>query len=473
MKNQIEQLISYFPGDYVEAAVQHKMVNSFSLLNGKGDGTDFSGTKTSARVTLYRGGQRLHLPIREINGRISFSDLKDKIFNSHFDNKFDVYYNKNGFQRLQKKSKNILRDKEAFYLTKCKLPFNSINNNTKREIFADRLIKCDRCKPSFVDLIIFYQDSMTETCYYNSNNFYHNRVDSMIEFSGFLKYERKLYPIFSHNEMAGLEVLVDYVFGNGFEEKIEMIKVFKNAWATKIKSGIYNVILDPTLGAGLIHEAFGHTCEADISFSKNVKGRRELFAKFRNEDITIADDPTIAEKGFVYIDDEGVMAKKKYLVEKGVLKSCMHSIFTATNNNSEVMGNGRTSDASQIPIPRMTNTYIEPKNISLTEMFSSLDNGLYLKGNIGGGKTNGRKFSLNVEQGYIVKKGKITGSPISNLVIKGDCFATINNIVKIGNDLTFVKGFGGCSKKGQNNLPVSGGSPHLMVKNVFVTHVES
>lgn len=57
---------------------------------------------------------------------------------------------------------------------------------------------------------------------------------------------------------------------------------------------------------------------------------------------------------------------------------------------------------------------------------------------------------------------------VRDVVLSGTLFETMNNIIGIGNDLQHHGGLGGCGKAGQNGLPVSTGSPHLLIDNVLI-----
>ncbi|MEM0316292.1 MAG: TldD/PmbA family protein, partial [Archaeoglobaceae archaeon] len=123
-------------------------------------------------------------------------------------------------------------------------------------------------------------------------------------------------------------------------------------------SGEMNVLMDPQLAGVFIHEAFGHAAEADhvLQGSSVLSGR--IGEKIAGDNVTIVDDPTIEEFGFFPFDDEGVIAKRKVLVENGVLKSYLHSRETAKKLGG-VPGNARAEGVA-FPIVRMSNTFLSP-----------------------------------------------------------------------------------------------------------------
>ena len=53
------------------------------------------------------------------------------------------------------------------------------------------------------------------------------------------------------------------------------------------------------------------------------------------------------------------------------------------------------------------------------------------------------------------------------MILTGNVFTSLGNIVAIGNDLEMNQG-GGCGKAAQFPLPVSNGSPHIRIKDCLV-----
>ena len=83
------------------------------------------------------------------------------------------------------------------------------------------------------------------------------------------------------------------------------------------------------------------------------------------------------------------------------------------------------------------------------------------------GMTNLEMFTFSSAYAYRIKNGKI-GELIRDVVLTGNVFSTIHNITMIGNDLSHHGGLGGCGKGGQGGLPVSTGSPHIIIRNVMI-----
>lgn len=238
--------------------------------------------------------------------------------------------------------------------------------------------------------------------------------------------------------------------------------------AKHIQGGKYTVVLDPELCGVFIHEAFGHLAEADhIYENEKMEELMKLGKRFGKDDLTIVDDATLnLEAGSYYYDDEGIPASKTYIIKNGIFLNRLHSRETAAKMNEKITGNARAINYNFEPIVRMSNTYLEPRNVTFEEMISDIEEGIYAKGYIGG-NTNCEMFTFSAGYAYLIKNGKITDL-IKDVVLTGNVFDTLMNIEAIGNDLMLFGGLGGCGKSNQSPLPVSCGGPHVRIKDVVI-----
>ncbi|MCX8122642.1 MAG: TldD/PmbA family protein [Spirochaetes bacterium] len=237
--------------------------------------------------------------------------------------------------------------------------------------------------------------------------------------------------------------------------------------APQVKSGVYNVIVDPKLAGVFIHEAFGHLSEADFIYENpRMKEIMVIGKRFGPEILNVVDDGTLPYAGYIPCDDEGILPAKTYVIKNGILHSRLHSRETAVIMGEQVTGNARAISTSAIPIVRMTNTYIENGNSTVDELFEKLWNGIYVVGALGG-QTNLEMFTFTPAYAYEIKKGKKT-KKLRDCMLTGNVFVTLANIEAIANDCTLFGGLGGCGKQGQSPLPVSSGGPHVLIKNVLI-----
>lgn len=231
-------------------------------------------------------------------------------------------------------------------------------------------------------------------------------------------------------------------------------------------SGKFTVIMDPRLVGVFIHEAFGHACEADKILAGSSIAEGKIGNKMGNESVTAIDDPTIEGLyGSFKYDDEGILTHPRVLIEKGVLKSYLHSIETASRMNAETNGAARAQDYSSTPIIRMSNTYIAAGDCKPDEVFEGVKHGIYAVGSEYGYviPANGQ-FTFKCEYAHLVEDGEPKGL-VRDAALSGLILEALNNVEAIGKDVSFEPGV--CGKSGQS-VPVSTGGPHIRVANVVI-----
>ncbi len=237
--------------------------------------------------------------------------------------------------------------------------------------------------------------------------------------------------------------------------------------APYVKAGTYPVVLDPVLAGVFCHEAFGHLSESDFVYeNERMKEIMVLGRQFGQPHLNIVDGAAVPDlRGSYRYDDEGVPARKTDLIREGILVGRLHSRETAGKMGEEPTGNARAIDYRFPPIVRMTNTYIEPGDMSFEEIIAGIKEGVYAK-NWFGGTTSMEMFTFSAGEAYMIRNGKVA-ELLRPVKLTGNLFTTLMNIDALGNDLDFNQG-GGCGKGGQIPLPVSNGSPHIRIRDCVV-----
>jgi TldD protein len=229
------------------------------------------------------------------------------------------------------------------------------------------------------------------------------------------------------------------------------------------KGGTFPVVMDQELAGVFVHEAVGHATEADIILEGGSCLDGMMGQRIGSEMVTVKDDPSLKKNGYYPFDDEGSLAQETILVKEGILNSYLHSRETAGRlggvpRNARAMGDDR-------PVVRMSNTYIANGSWKLDEILSELGNGIYLAGSRGGQvNTAEGVFQFNAKRGYIVENGEMTRL-LRDVSLLGKILEILKNVKAVGNDLKFNSGR--CGKAGQL-VPVSDGSPHLLVEKATV-----
>ena len=142
-------------------------------------------------------------------------------------------------------------------------------------------------------------------------------------------------------------------------------------------AGEMTVVMRNGWGGILFHEACGHQLEADFISKGSSAYAGRVGEQVASELITAIDDGTIpGRRGSLRFDDDGTLAQRTALIEKGILKEYMWDKVEARRVDRESTGNGRRQSFRHMPMPRMTNTYIDDGEHDPEEIIESVDIGL-------------------------------------------------------------------------------------------------
>lgn len=238
--------------------------------------------------------------------------------------------------------------------------------------------------------------------------------------------------------------------------------------AIKPRAGEMPVVMGAGGSGILLHEAIGHTFEADFNRKGTSIFSDKMGKKVAEPFVNIIDDGTLEfNRGSINVDDEGNDVQKTYLVKDGVLNSYIHDRISAGYYGVEPTGNGRRESFRCVPLPRMRATYMEAGPHSKEDIISSVDYGVYVD-NFSNGevKIGAGDFTFFVKSGYLIEKGKLT-TPVKDINIIGNGPQALADITMAANDYMIDNGTWTCGKSGQS-VPVTCGLPTVLVKNLTV-----
>jgi len=242
-------------------------------------------------------------------------------------------------------------------------------------------------------------------------------------------------------------------------------KAIRQLSAKPSPKGKRAVIIDGKMAGVFAHEAIGHACEADSILQNESILVGKIGKQIGSPLISIVDDATDGSFGSFFFDDEGLPAKRKTLLERGVLRSYLHSRSTASVLGTEPTGNCRAQSCSDFPIVRMSNTYILPGKQKKEELFGLVRNAIYVKGMKGGSvEPMTGHFVFAAEEAFELKNGEIS-TPLRDVMLSGEILSTLHNVAAVANDFTVSQGF--CGKSGQS-VPVGDGGPHILIREMLV-----
>ncbi|MBH5329740.1 metalloprotease TldD [Eikenella sp. S3360] len=228
-------------------------------------------------------------------------------------------------------------------------------------------------------------------------------------------------------------------------------------------AGSMTVVLGSGWPGVLLHEAVGHGLEGDFNRKGTSAFAGRLGERVAAEGVTVVDQGNIAlRRGSLNLDDEGNETRQTVLIENGILTGYLQDETNARLMGMPLTGNGRRESYAAVPMPRMTNTFMQNGSREPEEIIASIDKGLYAV-NFGGGQvdiTSG-KFVFSASEAWWVEGGKLQ-YPVKGATIIGSGPEVLKHVSMIGNDMALDSGIGVCGKEGQS-VPVGVGQPTLRI----------
>lgn len=265
---------------------------------------------------------------------------------------------------------------------------------------------------------------------------------------------------------VGLELLDDNdalaKVKNMCERAVQMLD------ARPCPAGEMTVVMCNGWGGVLFHEACGHQMEADFITKGSSAYAGKIGERVANPIITAIDDGTIpGRRGSLKFDDDGTPAQRTVLIEEGILKEYMWDLVEARRVGRDgSTGNGRRESYRHMPMPRMTNTFIDQGSHTPEEIIESVKRGVYIR-DMAGGQADIAKgdFVFNATVAYLIEDGKLT-APLRGATIFGNGPQVLQEIDMVGNDLALDPGMGMCGKIQMARVSV--GQPTIRIPRVTV-----
>lgn len=189
----------------------------------------------------------------------------------------------------------------------------------------------------------------------------------------------------------------------------------------KIESGKYDMIVENRAGSR-IFGMFRYPMTARALQQKRSFLDGMLDKKIASDKLTILDNPTLKKCfGSRHYDGEGLAARRRLIIEKGVLKQ-----YYIDNYYGKKLGMEPTSGSP-------SNLEFEYGEKSLEELIKDVKKGILVNGFIGGNSnsTTG-DFSYGIV-GLLIENGKIV-QPLNEMNISGNAKELWNRLVEMGND---------------------------------------
>ena len=412
------------------------------------------------KIEKISSGKNYGIGVRMLNKTFAYASANNLKHAYEAAKRAAKFSEKSNGEEIELKEKKAIKDKKEVK-QKIKIEDASFEDKIKILKTCYDEIKGDK---AIVSSSFSYFDSIIEKVYIDSDGSEIEIKEARVAvFANVFAMENNNLQIGSERTGAtsGLEALE-----NANELAIKAGEKAKLLLKAKLPpSGEFNVILDPKLTGVFIHEALGHAVEADHVIKGESILENKINVQIASSIVNICDNPCIEKSfGFYFYDDEGVKARETRLIEKGVLKTYLHSRETAAKLNAELTANARAQSYAYEPIVRMSNTYIEPGDHSFEEMLEEIKNGVFLLGSKGGEVDPARGvFQFAAEHGFIVEKGEVKHA-IKDVALSGETLEILKNIRAVSRDFELSIGF--CGKEEQS-VAVGDGSAHVLTKAII------
>ena len=133
-------------------------------------------------------------------------------------------------------------------------------------------------------------------------------------------------------------------------------------------AGNYPLLVDAHLGGFLAHEAFGHAAESDIIYNDSSvlgkNGRLQKGIKVASSIVSIIDETRPNTWSYQPYSAFGIPRRKVEIVKKGILQESLGDVFSGFKIGDQIRGASRIESYGDIPLPRMSRTFIAIKGAS-------------------------------------------------------------------------------------------------------------
>ncbi|MGM0621231.1 MAG: metallopeptidase TldD-related protein [Bacteroidota bacterium] len=440
-------------GDYADLFFEQKTTNSLGLEDGKVNRA-YSNIDFGVGIRVLKGDQTgfAYSETVTLDAMLNAARMAANIAGSKKE-----YQNSDILEKIPSNYYKISRKWEDVSV-KDKVPFVQKIND---KVFGldEKVIKVNA----------FLNDESSYVMFYNSEGRLTYDYRPMISFGAVCIMEKdgQVENAYSARSFRkGFEWLTDDLVDELAREAVDRTNILFEA--TKPKAGEMPVVMGAGGSGILLHEAIGHTFEADFNRKGTSIFSDKMGKKVAADFVNIIDDGTLENnRGSINVDDEGNDVEKTYLVKDGVLNSYIHDRISSQYYGVAPTGNGRRESFRNIPLPRMRATYMEPGPHTKDDIISNVDYGVYVD-NFSNGqvKIGAGDFTFFVKSGYLIEKGKLT-QPIKDINIIGNGPEALADITMCANDYLIDNGTWTCGKDGQS-VPVTCGLPTVLVKKLTV-----
>lgn len=206
-----------------------------------------------------------------------------------------------------------------------------------------------------------------------------------------------------------------------------------------ITSGSYPVLFTPRAAASTLGSLFDTILSGQVVVQKASPLADQVGETLFDKRLTLFENPAIGPSACPF-DDEGTLTQEKVFISQGTVMGFYWDRRWAARAGVESTGNGFRGGLSR-PGPDLVNLCIAPGHTPTSDLIASIEEGLIVDQVLGAGQSNqlAGEFSVNLDLGYKVEKGKIVGR-VKNTMVAGSIFEAFKHLVDLGNQPQWVGG---------------------------------
>ena len=449
--------------DYSEARLEETTSNSFILKNGIAEASGFS----------------------KING-LGMRIIKNKTLGftstNHLDKEKIKKLIQNTINTTEKASKlreEINLSEEISYKDKYevkqKINLNDVDPEEKIKLLFDAEKELTNTKINIPSRYLSLSDSITTEYLVNSDGTNILATVPRASFFYLLTVEhnnKTSQRIWQYGQTGGFEFVKKWDIPSIVVNEVKALQ--KNLkFGIKPPKQAVDIVAAPQIVGIMVHESGGHPYEADRIIGREGAQAGESFitkemlgTRIGNEVVNVVDDPLIENSyGFYKYDNEGVKARRKYLIKEGIINEFLHNRETAYCMGIKSNGSSRSVNYDRESIVRMSNTFMLPGKYSEEELIEDIKLGIYMKNfmewNIDDKRINQKYVGA---ESYLIKNGEIK-EPVVMPVIEITTPQLYSAIDAVASNMEYHAG--NCGKgEPMQPIPVWFGGPSIRLRKI-------
>jgi len=372
----------------------------------------------------------------------------------------------------------VFSEEESHHEVKYFVKERTKSSDISPEEKMDVLNEIQRAIPQDVRLagnLMHIEDGIKEKLYMNSEGSNIQSIIPTVNFFGFLTVVEdgdSAQAMLEKGASKGWEAVTGWDLSNYVAEELTTLKTILGK-GKKAPDGSMDILCGPEVTGIASHESCGHPYEADRILGREAAQAGESFVsldmlgtRIGSDLVTLVDDPTLeGSYGFYLYDDEGVKARKRHLIKKGIINELLHNRETAGQLGLNSNGSARCNSYDREPIVRMANTYVEPGEWKKDEIIEETKRGILINSftewNIDDRRYNQKYVS---REAYYIEDGEIK-YPVKKVPLEITTPKFWSSVDAVGDDLRFFAG--NCGKgEPMQGIPVYMGGPTMRLHDI-------